>query len=82
VPTEKKLNMAKSTYKITAIKRGMERKYREFWIEGKKVSNDGTTLHPAMLADTDMVEAKDFSVAESMARRLFPGRTLEVSRLG
>ncbi|MGS0966928.1 hypothetical protein ACVCIH_06460 [Burkholderia glumae] len=74
--------MAKSLFKINAIKRGMERQYREFWIEGKKASTDGTALHPAMLADTDMVEAKNYPAAESMARQRFPGRTLEVSRLG
>lgn len=74
--------MAKSTYKIVAIKPGMERKYREFWVEGKNVSADGSDLHPAMLADTDMVEAKNTAAAKSIAQKRFPGHILHVHRLG
>ncbi|MGA4422866.1 hypothetical protein ACI2UY_22260 [Ralstonia nicotianae] len=75
-------DMAKSVYKIVAIKPGMEQKYREFWIENKKVSEDGTKLHSAMLADTDMLEAKNMAEAERLAAKKYPGRALEVSRLG
>lgn len=74
--------MGKSTYKVNAIKSGMELKYREFWVEGKKVSEDGTELRPDILADTAFIEAKNKSEAEELARQKFPARKLEVSRLG
>jgi len=74
--------MSKSTFKINAIKLGMELKYREFWIGDKKVSADGTALHPAILADTDLIEAKNLAEAEALATKEFPGRKLEISRIG
>jgi hypothetical protein len=74
--------MAKSAFNVVAIRPGMELKYREFWIENKNTSSDGTELHPAMLADTDIVEARSKTEAEALAKKKFPGRKIEVSRIG
>ena len=74
--------MAKSIFKVNAILPGMDQKYREFWIDDKTTSDDGTELHPAMLAETDTIEARNRAEAEAMARAKFPGRTVEVSRIG
>ncbi|HKR42542.1 MAG TPA: hypothetical protein VJU59_23205 [Paraburkholderia sp.] len=74
--------MAKSIFKLNIIKPDMEHKFHEFWIEKKQVSDDGTPLHAAMLADTDMFEAKNLVEAKSLAAKKYPGRTVEVSRIG
>lgn len=71
--------MAKSNFHIVAIKLDMETKYREFWDEDKTVSTDGTPLHPAILADTDLVEARSLAEAKTLAGAKFPCRTLIVS---
>ncbi|WP_020203546.1 hypothetical protein [Cupriavidus sp. WS] len=74
--------MAKSTYKITAIRPGMAKTYHEFWSENKTVSEDGTPLRPQDLAIVDIVEAKNQREAEVLAAKRFPGHSCEVSRVG
>lgn len=74
--------MAKSTYKITAIRPGMAKKFHEFWVENKTVSEDGTPLRSQDLATIEFVEAKNLREAEVMATELFPGHSCEVNRLG
>ncbi|MGA3957166.1 hypothetical protein ACI2S6_16390 [Ralstonia nicotianae] len=60
----------------------MAKKFHEFWIEGKTVSDDGTPLRTGELATVDFVEAKNLREAEKLAAERFPGHACEVSRLG
>lgn len=75
--------MGKYAFQIVAIKPGMESKYREFWFENKQTSTDCTDLHSAMLADTDIMQARNKAEALDLAKKKFPGRTIaSVNRIG
>lgn len=74
--------MGKSTYSTTAIRPGMTSKYREFWVEGKTVSEDGTPLSSDLLATSDIVEAKNTREAEKIAQAKYPEHTIIAARLG
>jgi hypothetical protein len=60
----------------------MYRKYHEFWVEGKTVPDDGTPLRTDELATVDIIEAKNYREAQSIAAKRYPGHTCEVSRTG
>ncbi|KVR92524.1 hypothetical protein WK27_00040 [Burkholderia vietnamiensis] len=75
--------MAKSLFKINYAHKGMANKWREFWIEGKTVSDeDGQELHPALVGDSEMVEFSTQAEAEAYAAKTYPGQFHEVSRIG
>jgi hypothetical protein len=75
--------MAKSLFKINIIFKGMENKWREFWIEGKTVSDeDGEELHAGLVGNSDMIEAKNLAEAQLYAAKTYPGQQTEVVRIG
>ncbi|WP_186156660.1 hypothetical protein [Burkholderia gladioli] len=75
--------MAKSHFKINYSHKGMENKWREFWIDGKAVSDeDGEELHPALVGNSEFVEFNTLAEAEEYAAKTYSGQFWEVSRIG
>ena len=68
--------MSKSTYKVTVIRAGRERDYRDFWDRGIKVNSDGEELHSALVGFTEVVEAKNLDEAIAIVRKKHPALTV------
>ena len=68
--------MSKSTYKVTVIREGRGKDYRDFWDRGEKVNSDGEELHPALVGFTEVVEAKNLKEAIAIVQKKHPALTI------
>ena len=64
--------MSKPTYKVTVIREGREKDYRDFWDRGIKVNSDGEELHPGLVGLTEVVEAKNLNEAIAIVQKKHP----------
>lgn len=68
--------MSKSTYKVTVIREGREKDYRDFWDREIKVNSDGEKLHSALVGFTEVVEAKNLNKAIAIVQKKHPALTV------
>lgn len=69
--------MAKVMFTVVAIHPDRSTDYFDFWVRNKQSNDQGEELHPAMLSTTDMFEAHNKKEAEAMARKKYPGHTID-----
>lgn len=77
--------MSKSTYHIVLVLPHRYSDYIDYWVNDRKENDQGEKLHPALLAVTITIEAKNKREAESLASKSHPGHTVDskaTKRLG
>jgi hypothetical protein len=69
--------MTKRSYGVIAILPGRSKDYYDFWSWGRTVNKKGEALHPAMLAESVMVEAKNKKDAEALVKKSHPKHSID-----
>jgi hypothetical protein len=69
--------MVKRTYDVIAILPGRSKDYFDFWKRGRTVNKKGEMLHPALLAEPVMVDAKNKKDAESQVQKSHPKHSID-----
>jgi len=68
--------MSKSTYKVTVIREGRKKDYRDFWDHDIMVNSDGEELHSDLVGFTEVVEAKNLNEAIAIVQKKYPALTI------
>ena len=71
--------MSKATYNVIAIHPGRRQDYMDFWKNGVKTNAKGEVLHPALLADSVTVDARNKEEAEALVRKSHPNYSIDSS---
>lgn len=69
--------MSNSTYEVVMIRREKEKDYFNYWKNNNNQTSIGEELHSDLLSFTIQVEAPNKSMAEDIARKKYPGLTID-----
>lgn len=69
--------MTKASFAVKVIRKGREKDYFDFWINGVLVNDAGEQLDSSVVGFIELVESKNKAEAISLVRKKHPGLQID-----